>query len=123
MGVTSATPLLLQFLKNQKNKLYGVTVIALSKIGSDESFDALAEAYISNPDSYSGAITGQALQQINREWFVELLLNQINSVQVSNEFKRVYLQSLLGSVTIYCANTLFSLLKNKKVLLIEEHKK
>lgn len=108
-------PLLLQYLKNHDSRLYNVTVTALSKIGSDESFDALAEAYFLNSDSYSGAKTGEALQRINRDWFVDLLLDQIKSSQVKNEVKRVYLQALLPLVTLRCADTLFPLLRNKKL--------
>ena len=115
LGETIAVPLLLQYLKNHESRLYDVTVTALSKIGSDESFDALAEAYILNSDSYSGAMTGEALRRINRDWFVDLLLDQIKSSQVKNEVKRVYLQALLPSVTLRCADTLFPLLRNEKL--------
>lgn len=115
LEITQAVPKLKPFLQDQRNRLYIITVKALVKIMSNEAFDILAEAYTFNPDSYEGIITGEALGSINRERFVDLILEQLQTKEVSTEFKRMYLQTLLGSVSLKCADTLFNYLKNNKL--------
>lgn len=115
LGETAAVPTLLQYLKNRESRLYDVTVSALSKIRSEDSFDALVKAYLSNPFDYSSMKIGEALQKINRDWYINILLDQIKSQKIKNEAKRDYLQALLSVVTLSCADTLFPLLKNKKL--------
>ena len=115
LGETAALPTLLQYLKNRESRLFDVTVNALSKISSEDSFDALAETYLSNPFDYSSITIGVVLEKINRDWYINILLDQLDSEKIKNEAKRDYLQALLPVVTLRCAETLFPLLKNNKL--------
>jgi HEAT repeat protein len=115
LEVSEAIPMLQKLLDTKELRIQSSTATALSKIGSFESFEILERVYVSNPGSSLGRITGKALWRINREWFVDLLLNQINSETVIDDFKHTFLQALSGSASLRCADTLFPLLSNERL--------
>lgn len=113
--VVNATSLLKPFLDHSSPNIRVITLRSLENIGSDLAFDILSEAYITKPNSYNGVQTGEALRRLNEDKFVDLIMSQVESENVKTGFKEIFLQALLSSVSEKCADTLFDLLKAKKL--------